>query len=438
MQKLRLLCLAVAAVVLSHELCGQQVRLQLSLGQSVLPAAKTCTAYLKIRLRGFAFLQESERPPVNLAIVIDRSGSMAGEKIRKAKEAAASAIGRLTSRDIASVIAYNHTVQVLVPATRLTDRQSVLNAVARLEATGQTALFAGVSKGAAEIRKFKDPSYVNRIILISDGLANVGPSSPAELGELACSLAKEGISVSTVGLGLGYNEDLMARLALASDGMHYFAESPADLVRIFNRELGDVLAVAAQDVYVTITCRHGIRPVRVLGRQATFDGRQVIVRLNQLYSEQETFILLECEIPPQQAGATMAGALAVEVSYFNMKLKRTQSLRGSISLKFSDSEEIVQKSVDPSVMAAVVEQIAVDNSERAMRYRDRGMIEEARKLLNENKAYVLSNAIRFKSKRLKKLAEEQQEALQQLDSPTWLKHRKRLVEQQSMRRAQRR
>ena len=104
---------------------------------------------------------------------------MQGEKIAKAKDAAIAAIGRLGTEDIVAVVAYDSTVQVIVPATKLSDKESVIQQVRRIEAGGSTALFAGVSKGADELRKFLDKNRVNRVVLLSDGLANVDPNPPA-------------------------------------------------------------------------------------------------------------------------------------------------------------------------------------------------------------------------------------------------------------------
>ena len=118
---------------------------------------------------------------------------------------------------------------------------------------------------------------MNRVILLSDGQANVGPKSATELGELGMSLGKEGISVTTIGLGAGYNEDLMANLAGYSDGNHAFVENAEDLVRIFNYEFGDVLSVVAQDLVIRIQLMDGVRPMRLLGR----DGE--ILGLNRHY-----------------------------------------------------------------------------------------------------------------------------------------------------------
>src|SRR5688572_17525573 len=220
-----------------------QVRLEVSLDKPTMLADKKQSAFVKIGLTGFKLDGLDKRAPVNVAIVLDKSGSMQGEKIAKAKDAAIAAIGRLGSGDIVSIVAYDSTVKVIVPATKLNDKEWVIQQIRSIEADGSTALFAGVSRGAEELRKFRDKNRVHRVILMSDGLANVGPESPSELGAVGASLMKEGISVSTMGLGLDYNEDLMTKLARNSSGNHVFIEQADNLVRVFNDEFNDVLSV---------------------------------------------------------------------------------------------------------------------------------------------------------------------------------------------------
>jgi Ca-activated chloride channel family protein len=293
-----------------------------------------------------------------------------------------------------------------------------------------------VSKGAEEVRKFLDRTRANRVILISDGIANVGPSSPAELGELGSSLIKEGISVTTIGLGLGFNEDLMSRLSEKSDGNHYFAEKAEDLVRVFRNELGDILSVVAQEVLVKVECAEGIRPVRFLGRFGDIAGQTACVLLNQLYSEQEKYVLLEIEVPAAPDGAARPVA-SVSVSYANMQTKTTDILTSAVSVRFSNSEAAVAAAVNPDAMTAAVEQIAAINSENAIKLRDLGKVADARQLLLENKRYLEENADKYQSKRLKDYADKQEQDEQNLEGAKWPQARKAMTEElQSVKRQQ--
>ena len=259
------LCIQGILILTAPEVFARSVELTVAVCHPLIIASQKQTAYVKVGLTGVPVTEARERAPVNVAIVLDRSGSMAGQKLEQAKEAAIQAIARLERNDIVSVVAYDDTIQVLMPATRARNKEEIFQAIRRLRPGNTTALFAGVSKGAAEIRKFLETNQVNRVVLLSDGLANVGPSSSAALASLGASLAKEGISVTTLGLGLDYNEDLMVALARASDGNHAFVENAVDLTRIFGFEFKDVLSAVARDVQITITCAPDVRPVRVLG-----------------------------------------------------------------------------------------------------------------------------------------------------------------------------
>ena len=138
-------------------------------------------------------------------------------------------------------------------------------------------------------------------MLLSDGLANVGPSSPGELGELGASFAREGLTVTAIGFGAGYNEDLMTQLAARSDGRHAFIERPSELAALFRDELGMMMAVVAQKVTIDIPCDPGVKPVRVLGRPGVIAGQKVSLDLSQLYAGEEKYVLLEIEVPATSA-----------------------------------------------------------------------------------------------------------------------------------------
>jgi Ca-activated chloride channel family protein len=361
--------------------------------------------------------------------VLDKSGSMQGEKIAKAKDAAIAAIGRLGSRDIVSIVAYDSTVQVIVPATRLSDKESVIQQIRRIEAGGSTALFAGVSKGAEELRKFLDKDRVNRVILLSDGLANVGPQSPSELGELGASLMKEGISVSTMGLGLDYNEDLMTKLARNSGGNHVFIEQADDLVKVFNHEFNDVLSVVAQEVAIDIRVADGVRPVRVLNLDAEINGQEVIVQMNQLYSEQEKYVMLEVEVPATKAGKSRDVA-EVRVSYANMQTRTTDRLTSAVSANFAESLAEVEAKLNTAVCAAAVLQISNDQNKLATDLRDQGDIEGARRVLLENSRYLGENAVKYNVDYLQLRCADNLDQAKKLDGPEWARSRKAMREQQ--------
>ncbi|GGK78349.1 vWA domain-containing protein [Amphritea balenae] len=415
---------------------ANQVNLNINLATPVMEAERSHRAFIKVSLEGFKQQDKQARIPANVAIVLDKSGSMGGDKIQYAREAAIMAIKRLDERDIVSVVSYDSRVQVVVPATQVRNQRAIYNAIRNIHADGNTALFAGVSKGARELRKFLSRNKVNRVILLSDGLANVGPQSASELGELGASLAKEGISVTTIGLGLGYNEDLMTRLAGFSDGNHAFVENAEDLASVFQYEFGDVLSVVAQGVNIEIHCRNGVKPVRLLGRESEIIGNRVTTRLNQLYSEQEKFVILEVEVPEQQA-ETELELVAVNVSYDNLYTQSQEQLSGLSVARFSQSKQEVKAARDDETLEAAVEQVANEYSRDAIEARDSGDLKAAKKILQDSASYLGSQAEALSSPRL---LEQKEEALQDADTleseQDWNKQRKELKARQYKRATQ--
>src|SRR6185369_10288746 len=147
---------------------------------------------------------------------------------------------------------------------------------------GSTALYAGVEAGADQIQKHLSSHRINRVILLSDGLANIGPSTPQDLRRLGNRLSERGISVTTIGVGDDYNEDLMAGLAEASDANYYYVKDTEKLPAIFAKELGELLTVAAREIRIEIVCPAGVRPMGFIGRAEKFEGQKAVVQFNQI------------------------------------------------------------------------------------------------------------------------------------------------------------
>lgn len=422
-----LVTLAFVLLALPFMASSAAVRMDVEMANPVLLSGGTRRTYVRVALTGVR-PDRARRAPVNVAIVLDRSGSMSGQKMAEAKRAAILALDRLRDDDIVSVVTYESTVDVLVPATKLYDRKSIRRAIEGIEASGSTALFAGVSKGARELRKFLDRNRVNTLLLLSDGLANVGPSSPGELGQLGASLGRDGITVTTIGLGLQYNEDLMTRLALASDGNHFFVEEASDLEAAFAREFGDALSTVAQGVNIHLHCPDGVRPIRVLGRDASINGQNVYASLNQLYQDQSRYLLVELELSPGTSGKVMPVA-DVSVDFRDLATQNDDHLRGSARVSYTDSASTVEARQNRDVMIEVTSQIATERNRVATALRDEGKIEQAREAFRQNSVFLEKRAKDLDAPKLKEEAESNQAAGASVaDEAQWNRQRKKQVE----------
>lgn len=358
------------------------VKCRAELDRRVLLAGPRQTTVIKIALDAPPVPRNEERSPVNLGLVLDRSGSMSGSKIAKAREAAIEALHRLSEADLFSLVAYDHQVQTLVPAQAVRHTEGIEAQIRRIQPGGNTALFGAVSQGAAEVRKHLDAPYVHRVVLLSDGLANVGPSNPADLARLGAALLKEGISVTTVGVGTDFNEDLMTQLAERSDGNHYFVESSQDLPRIFAAELGDVLSVVARKVIIEIDCPPGIRPLRIIGREGHIQGQKIEIRMNQLYGGQQKYALIEVEVPASEPDQRLDLA-RIDCRYQNALTDRGESSTALAQTRFSPRPEEVRREASKEVQKAVVENEMAVTRDKALNLYNAGRKAEAAQILRQ-------------------------------------------------------
>ncbi len=358
------------------------VRCQLALDREVLPAGPAQTAVIRVSLDAPAPPADWERAPVNLALVLDRSGSMAGDKIDKAREGVLQALRRLGGRDRFGVVIYDHEVETLVPSRSAEYTEWLEARIRGIQPRGNTALFGAVSQGAAEVRKSLDAAMVHRVVLLSDGLANVGPSAPADLARLGAALGKEGISVTTVGVGTDFNEDLMTRLAERSDGNHYFVESSRDLPRILAAELGDVLSVVARRVVVEVECPPGVRPVRIIGRDGRIRGNRVELQMNQVYGGQQKYALVEVELPASTPEQTLELALA-RCSYENALTRMAEESTSRAQVRFTARDEEVRASANRVVQEDLLQNEMAQAKDEALDLYNAGRADDAARELRQ-------------------------------------------------------
>lgn len=350
--------------------------------------------YLKISLTGKK-VDASVRVPINLAIVIDRSGSMSGQRIAKAREAAIFAVNMLNEDDTLSIVAYDYDAKVIVPSTKVKDKQKLINLInENIVAGGGTALFAGLSKGINQVEKQLSKDKVNRIILLSDGQANIGPTSVSELSDLAIIAAKKHIAISTFGIGADYNELLMSSIASYSDGNHVFVNNSLDLENVFVREFNDVMSAIAQDVIITIQLKDGVKPVRLLGRDGIIKDNQVTVRMNQIYSNQEKYLLLEV-IPPKGKVGENKTLAEVSFEYDNLRTKKTEKKTDTIKIAYTDRQEVVDDAILQDVVAeSEIQKVTLEN-EKALELYNQGNLDAAKKILDDNSKMLESHALKL-------------------------------------------
>lgn len=274
------------------------------------------SAYLDfvVRVAESAVREQPQRPPLHVALVIDRSGSMGGGKVETAKSAALAVLSRLTERDTAAVVVFDDhidTVQAEAPVTQLM-RAHVAAELARIEARGSTALHEGWLVGcraiAAETRASAEAADgVRRCFLLTDGQANIGVTDPRQIAEEASGVrANAGVGTSTFGIGHDYDEELLGPLAEAGGGQFHHLRTPAEIATTFIGELEQMLGVAAQGAQLEIQAEPGV-DLEVVSAYAVRSGAAGSARwslsLGDLLAGDERHVVAQLKFPARAEGS---------------------------------------------------------------------------------------------------------------------------------------
>ncbi len=270
--------------------------------QSILPAGSSLKTNILLRFR--ADIAESPRRNLNLSLVIDRSGSMAGAPLHHALKAAESVVDQLEPDDILSVVVYDDEVDSAVPPQAVTNKAALKNSIRKVRAGGITNLSGGWLKGCEHVKTRLDPQKINRVLLLTDGHANMGIQDPKILTATSGQKAEEGITTTTLGFAQGFNEDLLIGMARAATGNFYFIQSIDEATEVFSIELDSLRAVVGQNLKVTLELADGVSLVDTLSlaKVTQNDAGQAVLTLGELYEGEDKLLGLSLVISSAQIG----------------------------------------------------------------------------------------------------------------------------------------
>jgi Ca-activated chloride channel homolog len=349
----------------------------------------------------------AERSPLNLAIVLDRSGSMEGPPLHEAKRCAGMIADRLGAKDRAALVIYDHDVEVLVPATLMADKAAFRTAVASVHSRGWTNLHGGWLKGAELMAAVTRGGAVTRILLLSDGQANKGVTDVDIIARQCAELAGVGVTTSTYGLGRNFNEDLMIRMANAGHGNSYYGETAEDLMDPFVEEFDLLAALCAKQVHLHADAPAAVTAAVLNKFNQRPDGGY---RMPDLAYEGESWAVIRLAVPKTHAGSGDGAPVdlgAVAVSYQDLDGNLRKLAPVSISLPSLLPVAFGAVAEDPTVVRRVRELEAADIQDRAQQAAHAGNWPEVRRLLREARENAKDNEWLAKvADKLEKLADE--------------------------------
>ncbi len=365
---------------------GDVLKLTASLSDPYLAAGGQREVWLKADLDAVTLASNGRRTPVNLALVLDRSGSMAGQKLDQCRRAARALVQQLDESDRLALITFGSDVRVLVPSLQATfsARERMLATIDQIESMGGTNMSGGLEAGLAEAAPYRSAYNVTRLVLLSDGQANEGVSDPAGLSAIARRMGTMGVTLSTVGVGLDFNERTMAALAEYGGGRYSFLADVSQLESLFAGELQQALSTVALQPRLTIAPLPGVQVAEVLGYLSEPQGAATVVRLPDFVSGAHRKIVARLLVPASAVGSLEVAQ--VSVSYQDVTRNRAPgSAQVAVRASVVSDQAFAANNRDKGVAAEVAQSNAVEAMRQASQLYADGNGADAQRFLDKAK-----------------------------------------------------
>ena len=280
--------------------------------------------YTLVQINSDEKREDKARSPPNIAIALDRSGSMRGIPLDEAKLCVEMMIDRLSSEDHFSLVAYDNNIDVVVPATKASNKDWLKAHVRSIRSGGMTALYDGWSSAAAEAAKNVTKKSISRVLLLSDGQANEGLIDQDEIASHCAQMASVGVSTTTYGLSENFNENLMSAMAKSGKGMAHYGQTADDLADPFQSEFDLINALTARDLKLHLIAEPGVEFEVMNKFQRNLDGSFV---MSDLAEGGELWALLKIKVSKNNLNRATDGELRILSAFLDYKNMQGESCR---------------------------------------------------------------------------------------------------------------
>jgi len=307
---------------------------------------------------------DKPRPVATVQVVLDHSGSMDGERLTAAKEALVRLVDRLDPTDRFGVVAFDDEVQVLVPAGGLTDKHAARHAIASLVTGGMTNLSGGLLRGMQEARRVATDGGAT-LLLLSDGHANAGETDPARLASVTAGARDHGITTTTVGIGMDYDELLLSEVARGGQGSHVFAEHGDGAAAAVAGEIEGLLTKTVQAASLVIRPDGAVDTVTVWNDLAAqpIDGG-IMVELGDLWAGEQRKLVVSFAVPAK-AALGLAQIAELEIRYVALPDFVEQTVTLPVNVNVVPGDQAAGRIPDPQVRTELVYQQVQDAKREA-------------------------------------------------------------------------
>jgi len=340
---------------------------------------------------GVSALDEAHRPPLDIAVAMDVSGSMDGAKIANAKAGLRKLIAHLTPRDRLAIVTFTDHVATVLPFSEMTvsTKRQATTAVEGLRAQCSTNLSGGLLQALDHLQRGGTrEGAVRRCLIFTDGLANVGITKPDQLASTVLE-ARRGIGISAFGYGRDHDPVLLRNIS--QDGEFYYIETPDQILSAFGAELGGLVSTAAQNVRLTLEPRPGVRIAEVLNDLTVREeAGKVHIEVDDLLAEQDYHVVLRLELDRRdKCGPRPITLFTASGAWFDIAARERQEAKASVKVAFVRTGR-EDKADDAKVMEEVALQRSVQAQAEAIQHAEKGDLAAARSVLNVAAAFAVS------------------------------------------------
>lgn len=352
--------------------------LHISTDRRLVRAGVHSTRYLRVRIAAPEAPRHRERLPLDVALVIDKSGSMGAGKLELAKMAARRAVELLEPRDYVALVAYDTNVELLAGGALLdsTHKRQLLSAIDYLHPGSSTNLSGGWLLGCEEVGRANRPDTVARTLLLSDGLANAGITDVNALKTHAGELRARGVATSTFGIGADFDERLMEGMARSGGGNFYYLQHAGQIPEFLMSELGEALEVVARGAVLTVDVDPGVMIHSLDDRRTDRNGRSVEIALDDLVSNQELELVLRVTFPRGTLGASSGVTLGLTDRDGVLQVRPER-----VEWEYADHAANDTQRRETDVDVSVAQRYAARAREEAAELNRAGDLERARRVL---------------------------------------------------------
>lgn len=304
------------------------------------------------------------RMPLNLCLILDRSGSMEGPPMEYMKRACSYVVDLLEPNDILSIVAFTDQAELIMPARRVVNKQLIKQHIDMLQVGNTTDLYGGIQLGAGQVASVASSGHVNRALLFTDGEPTAGIKDFSSIVGQVAEQKSRGVTLTALGFGSDYNEELLAAIAKRSGGNYYYITRPELIPEIFRKELETLMNVVARNVKLRVNTSRWVQVRQIYNKLPTFGHRSAEVTLADIERGQTQTAIIEMELGNRPGGKYRVAK--VEVIYDDSVTAAAESVSDDVIIDFTTDENLIATGVNEQVLREIEVAEASRNLEKTV------------------------------------------------------------------------